>query len=366
MMGRSYSLVSILVVAALPVACNFSKASDSEKFRDGSVAPVDVNVPNGDTGGGLLSDATVTCVEANPKTMNLPPDILIVLDRSGSMNDQVDGTTCMGGCGANSKWSVMTAALDAFLPMVTTVNWGLKYFATKGGNGGNSSCTVNTTADVAPSATAGAANGPITMSIAGTTAGSSTPTTAAVTNAAKYLMTVNDGNPKFILLATDGIPTCGTAACAAGSGAMGNMCDDANAIAAVKTVHDMGIPTFVLGIGTAAGGGGDTLTAMANAGGFPRANATPAYYPVESASDLTAAFATITQMVGQCFFGVSPALTSTEKIGGVSYSGGTIMQDATNGYTVVGTTGIQLNGQSCADFMSGKITDVKVQVDCNG
>lgn len=364
-MGRSFSLVSILAVAALPAACSFSKATEGEIFKDGS-APVDVNLPDigGDGTGTIISDAMVTCAEANPKTMNLPPDILIVLDRSGSMNDNVDGTTCTGGCGANSKWSQMTMALEAFLPSVeTTVNWGLKYFATKGGNGGNASCTVNTMADVAPAASN---SGPIMTSIMGTTAGSSTPTTAAVTNAATYLKGLNDGNPKFILLATDGIPTCGTAACAAGSGTTGNQCDDANAIAAVKMVHDTGgIPTFVLGIGTANGGGDATLTAMANAGGFPR-NGTPSYYPIESAADLTAAFATITQMVGQCFFSVSPVLTGTQSIGGVTGSTGSIMQDATDGYTIVGKNGIQLNGKSCSDFMAGTITDVKVLVDCNG
>jgi hypothetical protein len=41
-------------------------------------------------------------------------------------------------------------------------------------------------------------------------------------------------------------------------------CDDANAIAAVKNVHDnLSVPTFVVGIGTATGGGDATLTAMA-------------------------------------------------------------------------------------------------------
>jgi len=364
-MRRFLSLSSVLFAAALPVACSFSKASQDQIFPDGS-APIDVSLPptGGDGGGGLISDATVTCAEANPQTMNLPPDVLIVLDRSGSMNDDLNDQPCMAGC--TSKWTTAVTTLTSYLPTVqTTVNWGLKLFASTSGGGGNSSCNVNTGTEVAPAANNAMA---IINRLGMTTAGSSTPTTAAMTAAAAYLKGLNDGNPKFILLATDGIPTCGKDACAAGvnTGGTANQCDDANAIAAVKTVHDTdGIPTFVLGIGTENSPGDSTLSQMAVNGGFPR-NGTPQYYPIGSADDLTQAFTSITQTVGQCFFSVTPALTSSQAIGGVTYDGGTITPDATNGYSVVGKNGIQLNGQACDDFMAGKIKNVRVLVDCNG
>jgi hypothetical protein len=355
-------MISILFAAALPVACSFSKASQNEIFPDGS-APIDLGLPSsgGDGGGGTLtSDAMVTCVEANPQTMNLPPDVLIVLDRSGSMNDDLNDQPCMAGC--TSKWTTAVQTLTSYLPTVeTTVNWGLKLFAS-----GSQSCSVNAGAEVPPAASNATA---IINRLNRTTAGSATPTTAALMAAAAYLKGLNDGNPKFILLATDGIPTCGTSMCAAGvntGGGSPNQCDDANAIAAVKAVHDTdGISTFVLGIGTANSPGDGTLSAMATAGGFPR-NDTPAYFPIGSADDLTQAFMSITQTVGQCFFSVTPALTSGQSIGAVTYQGGTIPQDATNGYSIVGKSGIQLNGQSCDDFMAGKIKNVHVQVDCNG
>ena len=90
-MGRSLSLVSVLVVSALSAGCTFSKASQSEIFKDGS-APLDLNLPDltGTDSGGFMSDAHVTCVDANPQTMNIPPDILMVFDRSGSMNDDLN------------------------------------------------------------------------------------------------------------------------------------------------------------------------------------------------------------------------------------------------------------------------------------
>jgi hypothetical protein len=197
--------------------------------------------------------------------------------------------------------------------------------------------------------------------------GSSTPTTAAMMNAATYLSSLPDKNPKFILLATDGIPTCGTSACAPGvnAGNNPNQCDDANAIAMVQTVHDMGISTFVLGIGTANSPGDGTLSMMADKGGFPRA-ATPSYYPIGNAQDLTDAFKTITGMVGSCFFGVTPAPHKPEDIMAVKGDGNVIPQDATNGWTFVSgaNTGVQLNGTSCEDYKSGAIKTVVVDLPC--
>jgi hypothetical protein len=361
------SLGSLLMFVSLMGAapgCSFSKASEDRLFGDGGAPDVGrsgsggIDVPVSD-GGRLSSDAAQTCVVTTPQTSSVPADVLIVLDRSGSMNDMVDGTSCRGGCGAQSKWSQMTAALDAFIPTVqSTVNWGLKLFASPGRN----MCGVSSGVDVAPVANDAAQ---VIGAIGATSPGSSTPTTAAVTAAAAYLQTLNDGNPKFILLATDGLPNCGSSPCApvvGGAGAQTHDCDDANAIAAVKSVHDsLSISTFVIGIGTASGGGDATLTAMAEAGGYPRAT-TPAYYPVQSADDLTQVFQTITGMVQSCTFSFTPALDPTKQmISGVTADGAPLNA---NDYTISGNNAVQLVGQACADYMSGKIKNVAVQVAC--
>jgi len=130
----------------------------------------------------------------------------------------------------------------------------------------------------------------------------------------------------------------------------------------VKTVHDMGIPTFVLGIGTSSSPGDGTLSQMAVNGGYPRA-ASPSYYPIDSASDLTAAFASITGMISQCFFSISPALTGGQYVTGVTAD----TTDLTPGdYMIVGTNGVQLVGQACDNFKSGNSKKITVQVSCNG
>ena len=112
-MKRSFTFVSLLLVAGLPAACSFNKASEEEIRMDGGAVKVDVMVPpnNGDGNNTFESDANVTCVATMPMTTNVPPDILILLDRSGSMNEDLSGMSCTGGCGAMSKWSITTAAL---------------------------------------------------------------------------------------------------------------------------------------------------------------------------------------------------------------------------------------------------------------
>jgi hypothetical protein len=364
---RIFSDLVLTMAVVLLGGCTFKKATpgaiNPPEPVDGAMDIVyerpDLNLPPMVDAAAFEADVTLNCIEANPQTMNIPPDILMVFDRSGSMNNDLTDMTCMGGCGVNSKWSVATTTVEAFLPMVeTTVNWGLKLFASSG------NCNVSATADVAPGPMNAAA---ITTQLGQTMPSSQTPTTLAIMAAATYLNGLNDGSPKFILLATDGIPTCGSSACAPGVNGGNNQCDDANAIAAVQTVHDtMGIPTFVLGIGTANSPGDATLSMMAVNGGFPR-NDTPSYYPIGNANDLTAAFATITKMVGQCYFAVTPVPKDQKSITGVTGDGNPIPQDPTDGWTFVtmgATAGVQLNGKSCDDYKSKAIQTVKVDLPC--
>ena len=70
-----------------------------------------------------------------------------------------------------------------------------------------------------------------------------TPTRNAENAAAAYLSRLTDGSPRFILLATDGLPTC-LATDTPGSD------DSAGATAAVEAARASGFPTFVVGIST--------------------------------------------------------------------------------------------------------------------
>ena len=123
---------------------------------------------------------------------------------------------------------------------------------------------------------------------------------AAVT----YFATVTEPNPKYILLATDGLPNC------TGTTGNNNNDDTPAAIMAVANARTAGIPTFVVGISAPAGAANDAMNMMATAGGLPRA-ADPQYYPVTSAAELIAAVNALVTIAASCVFPV-PAPPTTD------------------------------------------------------
>ena len=285
----------------------------------------------GGTNGGT-SNPDSNCGAVSRGAAKVPPDVLIVFDASGSMNDDLTNTMCTGGCGATSKWAQAVAPVNMVVADTqANVNWGLKMFAD------DANCTVGNGANVAVGTnTAGA----IMTALAGRTSanggvanGSRTPTRAGVSQGAAYLRGLNDMAPKYIVLATDGLPNCPA------NGNTGND-DSTAAIAAVMASATSGIPVFVIGVATAGTGTADTtLTAMANAGGLARAG-TPAYYPVTSGADLSAALNTLVGVVASCTFAIGTppnSNTSTDYID-VFANGVEIPQDTThtNGWDYTG------------------------------
>jgi hypothetical protein len=243
------------------------------------------------------------------------------------------------------------------------VNWGLKFFPDSTIN----SCTVSTTAAVPVGAgNAGAVASAIMASTSangGVAVGyNNTPTRSGMAGATTYLQSVTTTNPKFILLATDGVPTCS----ALGPGGM----DDDAAAAAVAAANTAGFKTFVVGIAT--GGSADlTLSRLANAGGLPR-QGMPSYYSVSSAADLAAAIRTFIGAANTCSFQIGPAPTddgTTDVNRIVVYGDGReIKFDAThtNGYDYTDSThqSIEVHGSLCDQIKTGAIEDVSVNFIC--
>ena len=198
--------------------------------------------------------------------MNCRPDVLLVQDRSGSMNNDQNDATCRGGCSANSKWSQMTAAVTNVVQSTQgSVNWGVKYFPD------NDACDASMPPAVGIAPSNGAA---LADSLARTLPGGTTPTRDAITFGTTYLQSLTDTNPKFLLLATDGLPNCpiGCAAMATASSVC-SMTDNPNEDLAVEeavmAAAAQGIKTFVVGIGNVATAQ-NTLNLLAIDGG--RAN----------------------------------------------------------------------------------------------
>jgi hypothetical protein len=183
-----------------------------------------------------------------------------------------------------------------------------------------------------------------------------------VTAAAAYLQTVQDGRPKYLLLATDGLPNCGL------GNANTSVDDSPAAIASVANAKAAGILTFVVGIAASSDQMASvTLNSMAMAGAEPQIGSADgnSFYEVTSTADLETALNKIVGLAGSCLIpltGVSGALDKVA-LSAKDTSGNQIPipQDSTNGwsYTDNTRTAILLNGTSCTSLRNGAYTDLQ-------
>jgi hypothetical protein len=372
-MPRSNALVAtigLLVAIGYGFAgCGFAPAAKGGGGAS-SGTPLGTGASNGTglVGGGAAQNGHgavtgMNCASVNRPLAKLPPDILIVLDASGSMNNDIMDMSCgNNGCGATSKWAQMTPAINMVVGATdTTVNWGLKFFADTDamcGVGNNVAVPVGT-------GQAGAIANAImgrTAASGGVTNGSRTPTRLAVNAGSAYMSNLNDMNPRFILLATDGLPNCAP-------GAASDADDSAGAVMAVMSAAGMGVPTFVVGIATGGGMADTTLSNMAIAGGYPRSGS-PSYYSVSSTSEFVSVLQTLVGVAGTCTFAVpDPPNGDTDRAHiGVVIDGKELPQDTNhaNGwdYTSAGMTAVQVYGSQCDAIMNGNAKNVEIVFKC--
>jgi hypothetical protein len=318
----------------------------------------------GSTGNAPTGDAN--CGSQTSSTTKQPTDVLLVLDRSGSMSESIaedcccaracanstGKTVCRDTTGCTERWPALTSAVKTAIDNTPQINWGLKFFSSASGQGGDS-CGVNAGADVGidptkPAAVAAA----VQSSISGATPNGATPTTKAITYATAYLQTVKDQNSKVILLATDGEPNCKSTRDTTSSDADGTE-------AAIKAALTAGFKVYVVGIGPA-----DNVT---NLNRFAAAGGTDKYYPATSATDLTNALASISKAVSSCSFTIQTPAQGSDATNIAVYVGGNLVQkDPSNGWSL-GADGqtIILNGSTCEAVSSGDAGEVKVLFGCS-
>jgi hypothetical protein len=257
--GRCVAVVGIALVGMALGACG----SHGFQLGDGGIWS------DGGGGGDAQSDSwwwppveagtgdapIEACAAETTRAQQLPLDMYIMLDKSGSMDDDVQGGT---------KWTVVRNALAQFLsqPTLTGVSVGLQYFPL-----GNDSCTAATYAapDVEIAALPGVGSA-IATSLVAHSPGGNTPTSAALQGAINHCKTWGTAHPDdvvIVVLATDGQPTA---------------CDTSIAnIAAIAQAGVNGTPkvlTFVIGVGSAltnlnqiAAGGGTTQAFIVDTNG---------------------------------------------------------------------------------------------------
>jgi hypothetical protein len=332
--------LGLAIVACVPFAgCQGSDSSvvaSAANAGSGVSSPFQLDLPNAGGGaGGVaagsgveacesfdgLDQCGVTSVEASFSAAN----VLLVIDKSSSMDDQPKGF-------ALNKWDALKASLESALHEASDeMSFGLLLYPF----GENTTIPLDCfegccEVPAGPAAVqVGIASGEsgateVMQALAKTSPGGGTPTAAALGAALAYF-TTGDGKSlkgeRYVLLATDGGPNCGSvdSTCGAdrctpnldGLCPQGNCCagegayclDDLAVVKQLEALAAASIPTFVVGIpGTEKYS--KYLDSFAVAGGVSNPNAPPSYYAVSAdggVQQLTRTFVDITtHLVRSC------------------------------------------------------------------
>ena len=290
------------------------------------------------------------------------PTVMFVIDRSGSMDQDLDGRYDAGV----PRWRVLETSLRSTLPPLDQqIAMGALMYPVR-----LDSCAAPTSVDLSPAQ--GNANRLLGLFTNSRPLGG-TPTADALSVAAAHLRTLRTANSaRAVILATDGAPNCNfnlnPATCVCSSPPNPNcpgpdFClDDVGTINELRNLFSARLPTYVIGLGSGLNQFASTLDAMAVAGGVPRMGVGPRYYSVANQAELTAASGRITSQLTRCTFllnGLSVNDTFTVQVGGVSVPqgpNGWEWLDQVNGE-------LALHGMAC-DQAAGGAT-ASVLVDCH-
>ncbi|UJR86170.1 vWA domain-containing protein [Sandaracinus amylolyticus] len=303
----------------------------------------------------LECDTHAACCTPFDDTVSIVPvdaEILFVVDRSGSM-DWLEET------GTQTRWQALTTAMNAVLPSITDLPLGMLTFPLRDPAGGNElrSCMVAASPEI-PIAVGTGSTISARLVYADPRAGD-TPTPAAIATARSYLAANPSTRPRFVVLATDGLPepNCGATV--------------ASTVSAITSLRvDLGVETFVLGFvgpdgsGSAAGIPAlrDALNMMADAGGRPRMGAgTLRYYEAVDAPAFERALRAILAAATDCAVDLSSA---PPRPGSVVVRRDAVVVPA-SGYTLTGTR-LELLGTHCDAIRSGAVSTISVTDSCGG
>jgi hypothetical protein len=282
-----------------------------------------------------------TCVEGCGGELysadSVPPNLLIVLDRSGSMNDEIGG---------DSKWNIARNAIyNFFSTYAGQIRFGLSLYP-----GTDQSCDQGMTCGPGfLTVPIGPGTEPaIEAYLMGAgTCSFRTPTAEELGILIDYPGLEDTMRANYILLITDGMANCE---------------DPVPVVTALRNQMPE-IKTFVVGFGGEVDP--QQLTDMAVAGGTERAG-TPAYYQADDAASLRNAFATIAGSVLSCEYTLSAVPPDPDQLY-VFLDGRLVARDPMHGGGwdhETGTNRLTFYGATCDDLQSGRVTDLVIVYGC--
>ncbi len=310
---------------------------------------------DGDCQGGMECDpATKTCVPGGgcfaqeAKVEAVPPNLLIVIDRSCSMTSLVNGVT---------KWTIAVGALGKLTADFDgKIRFGLTLFP----DIEEPQCAQGAIPIAVGAGKESAINDLLTKSLV--KADPYFPDGPCVTNidtamqqAATEPALDDPERDSFVLLVTDGKQ----AGCNAAGGDTGT----------TQIITDLfqkrGVGTFVIGFG--AGVDPAQMNIFAEAGGVPTADPTTKFYLAEDQASLDSALQTIATKTLSCVMNLDQPPSDPSKIFVFFDNTKEVPQDATHkeGWDYDSATNqVTFYGTACKDLKEGKVTDVDVVFNC--
>ncbi len=147
-------------------------------------------------------DAMVTCLPGRFALERFSVDLMLVIDRSTSMADNIDGTPSL----PPRKWDDLRDAFAATLPAIEgTVDIGAYAFPERFEGAYDHPCRISTAVDVFPGLNQA---GDVLALFANTDPGGNTPTGSAIQFVGDLLLPrISRAHTEVMVLATDGGPT---------------------------------------------------------------------------------------------------------------------------------------------------------------
>jgi len=275
----------------------------------------------------------------------VPPNIYLVVDRSGSMSDEF-GPTLFG-----SKWVAAQAALQGLLTSRSgKARWGMSLFPPNPQQDACGKAVVDVPLAMgSEAAVLSRVNGLSTYTI-GHPRGM-TPTADALETARDAGgLTATDRN-NYVVLVTDGLPNC-------------NSSKDVGKIIDQLYQRTPSVKTFVIGVGSETQSNPATLNDWADRGHTARNGPGTRYYQANDATQLGTAFVDVVDGAAACVFALQslpqdPALVVGQLDGVAAAS------DPLDGYTYdAAANAISFHGASCAQITSGATKKVQVIYGC--
>jgi hypothetical protein len=277
------------------------------------------------------------------------PEVVLVFDRSSAMLRMVPGTMA-------NRWVEMVAAVeDNLMRTHAGLSWGLKLFPSLPAP---NMCTVTDPLDV-PVALSNLS--PLVNRIRGsmpTMGPEGSPLDLGIKKAAAALKLINSRNPRYMVLASDGIPNCP-------AGIPG----ETEAIKALTTFTGEGLRTFVIGTATPMNPQHRTLNDLAAAGGEPRVG-DQRYYQALNKADMLKALDEITGRLTSCVLTVN-ALAPQPDFVALNIGNTRIARDPARreGWNWGGHPAMQVihvYGKPCEDLKANPLATAELVFGCPG